>query len=389
MSGAPRGKERASHQREPRERIKVIGVGGGGNNAIDHIIRCGVRGVDFVAVNTDARCLEKSLAFEKLMIGEKLTRGLGAGSDPNVGEDAAVESRETIRACIKDCDMVYLAAGMGGGTGTGALPVIAELAKELGVLTVSVVTKPFEFEGTRKMRTAIAGIERVKNSVDALIVLPNERLIDQSDRAMRLLDAFAMCDNVLCQAVRGVTDLITMPGRVNIDFADLRTVMQHSGGAVMGVGSSSGENRAAEALRRAIESPLMESSIEGAKGVLLNICGSSSLGVLEVAEIAKSLEDLRSPDAIFKFGQVEDDSMGEEIRVIVIATGFDMDSSARQAAPAAQRAQGIKTDVRRPRDAAKPSDSAKQQEIIKPTEPMFDMSSPYDEPTYRRKKREG
>lgn len=305
------------------ERIKIVGVGGGGNNALDHIIRAGAKGVEFLAVNTDIHCLERSLAIEKLILGEKLTRGLGAGAKPDIGEKAAIESKEDIRACLKGCDMVYLAAGMGGGTGTGAVPVIANIAKEMGILTVSIVTRPFTFEGRKRKQFADEGIEKLKDIVDALIVVPNDRLLQVSERTTSLSDAFAMADNILRQAVQGVTDLVTKPGMINVDFADLRSVMKYAGTAVMGVGTATGERRAEEALKRAMESPLMECSMQGAKGVLFNVTGGHGVGLIEIQEVAAMLEAHIDPEASFVWGWVPDDSMGDAIQMIVIATGFE------------------------------------------------------------------
>lgn len=318
--------EQPKPQSKFRQHIKVVGVGGGGNNALNHIIRSGASGVDFLAVNTDAHCLENCLSVEKLVIGEKLTRGHGAGARPEVGEQAAIESRQAIRDCLKGCDMVYLAAGMGGGTGTGALPVIAGIAKEMGILTVSVVTRPFSFEGMRRTRYANEGIEKLKHVVDALIIVQNDRLLTLSERTTPVTDAFAMADNVLKQAVQGVTDLVTKPGFINVDFADLRNVMRHAGGAVMGIGTGSGEFRTQEALKKAMESPLMETSIAGAKGVILNITASPSVGIVEVQDASAKLQDMVDPNATFIWGLVYDESMGEEIQMVVIATGFDFDN---------------------------------------------------------------
>ncbi|MDR0648306.1 MAG: cell division protein FtsZ [Synergistaceae bacterium] len=347
-----------------RERIKIIGVGGGGNNALDHIIRNGVQGVEFLAVNTDAHCLEKCLSVEKLMIGERLTKGHGAGANPEIGELAAVESRDAIRSCLKGCDMIYLAAGMGGGTGTGALPVIAEIAKDMGILTVSVVTRPFSFEGKKKRAFADGGIEKLKKFADALIVVPNDRLLQLSERTTSLAEAFAMADTVLRQAVQGVTDIITKPGEINVDFADLKSVMQHAGGAVMGVGSGKGETRADDALRRAMECPLMENSVYGAQGVILNVTASSSIGLQEVQEAARKLQDLIDPDATFKWGMVYDEDMADEVQMIVIATGFDLDSGQRPGGSGKQ--------------------PAKQEAAS--SESLFDMTSPIDTPAFFRMK---
>ncbi|MDR0616043.1 MAG: cell division protein FtsZ [Synergistaceae bacterium] len=343
-----------------RERIKIIGVGGGGNNALDHIIRNGTQGVEFLAVNTDAHCLEKCLSVEKLMLGEKLTRGLGAGSRPEIGESAALESREEIRSFLKGCDMVYLAAGMGGGTGTGALPVIAEIAKDMGILTVSVVTRPFSFEGKKRKSHADQGIEKLKQFVDALIVVPNDRLLQLSDRTTSLADAFAMADNVLRQAVQGVTDLITKPGEMNVDFADLKSIMKHAGGAVMGIGVGKGDRRTDDALRKAMESPLMESSVHGAKGVILNVTASSGIGLMEVQDAAAKLQSLIDPDATFIWGMVYDEDMADEVQMIVIATGFELDSDS--------------------------GNDGGNGQADKPQESFFDMASPIDVPAYLRMK---
>lgn len=350
-----------------KERIKIVGVGGGGNNALDHIIRMGATGVEFLAINTDSHCLEKCLSSEKLILGEKLTGGHGAGARPEIGELAALESREEIRSCLKGCDMVYLAAGMGGGTGTGALPVIAEIAKDMGILTVSVVTRPFSFEGKKRKAYAEQGIEKLKKVVDALIVVPNDRLLQFSERTTSLADAFAMADNVLRQAVQGVTDLVTKPGEVNVDFADLRSIMQHAGGAVMGIGRGSGENRADEALRRAMESPLMESSVHGAKGVILNVTARSSIGIIEVQDAAAKLQSLVDPEAVFIWGMAYDENMGDEIQMVVIATGYDMNS--------------VNTSGK-----TTPTESARQQDANVQSDKLFDEDSPIDTPSYLRKK---
>jgi cell division protein FtsZ len=360
-----------------KERIKVVGIGGGGNNAIDHIIRSGVGGIEFLAINTDAHCLEKCLSVEKLVIGEKLTKGHGAGARPEVGEQAAVESRENIRSCLKGCDMVYLAAGMGGGTGTGALPVVAEIAKEMGILTVAVVTRPFGFEGKRRTASSNYGIEKTKRIVDALIVVPNDRLL-LSDRSTTVQEAFAMADGVLRQAVQGVTDLVTKPGQINVDFADLRSIMKHSGGAVMGVGKGKGDNRAEDALKHAMESPLMESSIKGAKGVILNVTAGPDVGLFEVKDAAEQLGEQIDPDANFIWGFVCDESMGrdsqEEIQMVVIATGFEMSSGAEFGAGETAGAD-YKSSGRRPFGSPAEQDAA------------FTMDSPLDTPSIMRRGR--
>ncbi len=361
-------------ERAFRERIKVVGVGGGGNNALDHIIRSGIEGVEFLAVNTDAHCLDKCLSVEKLVLGERLTRGLGAGARPEVGEQAAIESREDLRTCLKGCDMVYLAAGMGGGTGTGALPVIADVAREMGILTVAVVTRPFTFEGKRRKNFSDEGIERLKRSVDALIIVPNDRLLKLSERTTSLTDAFAMADDVLRQAVQGVTDLVTRPGKINVDFADLRSIMKHAGGAVMGIGVGKGEHRTEEALQRAMESPLMESSIKGSKGVILNITADPTVGIMELQSAAMTLQEQIDPEAVFIWGQVDDESMGDEVQMVVIATGFDLESVSD--APA-QPGQVIQQNMMMPPPVPEKS----------VTDSLFSMESPIDMPAYLRRKK--
>ena len=310
--------------------IKVVGVGGGGTNAISRMIDAGLKGVEFLAVNTDNQALQMSDADVKLQIGSQLTRGLGAGANPETGYGAANESRDEIKEALKGSDMVFVTAGEGGGTGTGAAPVIAEIAKhEIGALTVGVVTRPFDFEGSQRSRQALEGIERLRDMVDTLIVIPNEKLLSIVERRTSILDAFREADNVLRQGVQGITDLITIPGLINLDFADVRTVMKDAGSALMGIGSSSGENRAGEAVRQATSSPLLEQSVEGATGILLNITGGGDLGLFEVneaAEIIQSAADQTNSNIIF--GAVVDDSFGDEVRVVVIATGFDRPGAA-------------------------------------------------------------
>ncbi len=305
-----------------KETIKVIAVGGGGGNALNHIISKGLCGVDLLAVNTDLRSLDMSLSSEKIVLGERVTKGLGAGAMPEVGEMAAKESLNQIRQYLQGADMVYITAGMGGGTGTGAAPVIAAAAREMGILTVAVVTKPFRFEGARRMRYAEEGIARLKEHVDALIVVPNERLLSISEKQLSLVESFSLADEVLRQAVQGVTDLITKPGLVNVDFADLRSVMREAGSAIMGVGCAKGDDRVEKALKEAIESPLMECSMQGAKGVLMNITCGSDLGIFEVQQAASYVENIIAEDATFVWGCVEDPEMAGSIEIIVVATGF-------------------------------------------------------------------
>jgi cell division protein FtsZ len=305
-------------------KIRVLGVGGGGGNAVDSMIAGkDIKGVEFIGINTDAQALLKCQAETKIQIGEKLTRGLGSGANPDIGRQAAEESREKIKEILVDADMVFLTCGMGGGTGTGASSIIAEVAKEVGALTVAVITKPFLFEGTRRMVVAEDGIEELKDKVDTLIVIPNQRLLDVIDRKMTLLEAFRLADNVLGQGVKGISDLITTPGLINVDFADVRTIMSEAGSALMGIGTGSGENRAQTAARAATSSPLLEISIEGAKGILLNIVGGKDLTMNEVSEAAEIVAQSADPDANIIFGAAVDEELAEQIRITVIATGFD------------------------------------------------------------------
>jgi cell division protein FtsZ len=310
-----------------RESIKVIAVGGGGGNALNHIISKGIEGVDILAVNTDIRSLDMSLSRNKIVLGERVTKGLGAGALPNIGEQAAKESLSEIREYLKGSDMVYLTAGMGGGTGTGALPIIAQTAKEMGILTVAVVTKPFMFEGARRMRYAEEGIAKLRNCVDALIIVPNDRLLQICRKETPLSESFSMVDEVLRQAVQGVTDLVTRPGMVNVDFADLKAVMKHAGIAVMGVGCAKGENRIENALREALESPLMECSMHGAKGVLMNITCGEDLGIFEVQQAASYIEEIISEDATFVWGCSEAGEMEGDVEIVIVATGFEDERS--------------------------------------------------------------
>jgi cell division protein FtsZ len=303
--------------------IKVIGCGGGGSNAVNRMIDGGVKGVEFITVNTDAQALHLSGADSKLQIGEKLTRGLGAGANPEVGKKAAEESRELVENALRGSDMVFVTAGMGGGTGTGAAPVIAEIAKELGALTVGVVTRPFSFEGRKRSMQAEAGIAALKEKVDTLIVIPNDRLLEIVDKNTPMLEAFREADNILRQAVQGISDLIATPGLINLDFADVKTIMTERGSALMGIGVASGENRAAEAARRAISSPLLETSIEGARGVIMNITGGNNLSLYEVNEAADIVSSAADLDVNMIFGAVINEDLKNEIVVTVIATGFE------------------------------------------------------------------
>lgn len=303
--------------------IKVIGIGGAGNNAINRMVEAGLKGVEFIAVNTDAQALYLSKADKKIQIGEKLTKGLGAGANPEIGRKAAEESKDIVEEALKGADMIFITAGMGGGTGTGAAPIIAEVSKNLGVLTVGVVTKPFSFEGKKRMVNAEIGITDIKSNVDTLITIPNDRLLTIAEKKTSIIEAFKLADDVLRQGVQGISDLIAVPGLINLDFADVKTVMQDTGLAHMGIGKGSGETRATDAAKQAISSPLLETSIDGAKGVLLNITGGSNLGLLEVNEAAELIASVADKEANIIFGAVIDEKLQDEIRITVIATGFD------------------------------------------------------------------
>ncbi len=302
--------------------IKVVGAGGGGTNAVNRMVDAGLSGVEFIAVNTDAQALMMCDADVKIHIGSAATRGLGAGADPAVGQAAAHETRDELKEALKGADMIFITAGEGGGTGTGAAPILASLGRELGALTVGVVTKPFAFEGRKRAQQAEQGIESLRDHVDTLIVIENDRLLQVVERNTSVVDAFRMADDVLRQGVQGITDLITVPGLVNLDFADVRTIMREAGSALMGIGSARGDNRAAEAARSAVSSPLLESSIDGATGILLNITGGPDVGLFEVNEAAEVVTSAADPNANIIFGAVIDESLGDEVRVTVIATGF-------------------------------------------------------------------
>ena len=303
--------------------IKVIGVGGAGNNAVNRMIDAGIKGVDFIAVNTDRQALQTSKANTKIQIGEKITRGLGAGANPDIGAQSAEESKAELAEVLRGADMVFVTAGMGGGTGTGAAPVVAQAAKEMGILTIGVVTKPFTFEGKKRLSQAERGIESLKGKVDTLVVIPNDKLLQIIDRKTSIVEAFKMADDVLRQGVQGISDLIAIPGLVNLDFADVKTIMINTGMAHMGVGRASGENRAEDAAKEAIQSPLLETSIEGARGVIINITGGEDLGLHEVNTAAELVQRSVDPEANIIFGTVTDPSMEDEIQITVIATGFE------------------------------------------------------------------
>lgn len=344
---------------ESLAQIKVIGVGGGGSNAVNRMIENGVQGVEFITVNTDAQALHLAKSEHKLQIGDKLTRGLGAGANPDVGKKAAEESRDLIANTLKGADMVFVTAGMGGGTGTGAAPVIAEIARECGALTVGVVTRPFTFEGRKRSSQAELGIEALKEKVDTLIVIPNDRLLEIVDKKTPMLEAFREADNVLRQAVQGISDLIAVPGLINLDFADVKTIMTERGSALMGIGLATGENRAAEAARKAIMSPLLETSIEGARGVIMNITGGSNLSLYEVNEAAEIVISASDPEVNMIFGAIIDENMKEEIKVTVIATGFEHKaSSLPNRKPTANTSSGTV--------AAEPADSRNTSSTLRP-----------------------
>ena len=311
--------------------IKVIGVGGGGVNAVNRMVAAGLRNIEFIAANTDAQALLLSEADLKIDIGRQLTRGLGAGSDPEIGRQAAEEHRAEIEEALKDTDMVFITVGEGGGTGTGAAPVVSDIARSLGILTIGVVTRPFSFEGKRRATQAEKGIEALRGKVDTLIVIPNDRLLSVTAADTSMLDAFKVADDVLLSAVRGVTDLITVPGLINTDFADVNAIMRNAGSAIMGVGQSTGEGRAVNAARAAITSPLLEASIDGARGILMNIVGGSNVTLTEVTDAANIIHSVAHPDANIIFGSVIDDSIGDAVRVTVIAAGFDPHPSPRPA----------------------------------------------------------
>ena len=348
--------------------IKVIGVGGGGNNVVNRMVRTGTKGVDFIAINTDKQALTVSAATYKIQIGEKLTNGQGAGSDPEVGRKSAEENRNQISKALEDADMVFITAGMGGGTGTGAAPIVADIAKELGILTVGVVTKPFRFEGMRRMKQAEGGINELRNKVDSLVIIPNERLKLATDQKITMLNAFEIADDVLQQAVQSISDLIKNTGFINLDFADVSAVMKDAGRAHMGVGRAAGKNKAEEAAKMAISSPLLETSINGAKGVLVNVTGSMDIGLEEVETAANLVQEAAHPEANIIFGAAFDDTLEDELRVTVIATGFDEKEEQPAAAPTAAASSkpftsaGARVEEQRAAGAAQPAASAPAQE---------------------------
>ncbi|MCE7794693.1 cell division protein FtsZ [Salipaludibacillus sp. CUR1] len=374
--------------------IKVIGVGGGGSNAVNRMIENGLQGVDFIAVNTDAQALHLSKAEEKLQLGGKLTRGLGAGANPEIGKKAAEESREQLEEHLTGADMVFITAGMGGGTGTGAAPVIAEIAKEAGALTVGVVTRPFTFEGRKRMVQASNGIQALKDKVDTLIVIPNDRLLEIVDKNTPMLEAFREADNVLRQGVQGISDLIATPGLINLDFADVKAIMSEKGSALMGIGVATGESRAAEAAKKAISSPLLETSVDGAQGILMNITGGTNLSLFEVHEAAEIVSTASDSEVNMIFGSVINENLKDEIVVTVIATGFDEQkaektspqrSSISQQTQQRQQPQQSQTQQSHSREEA-----ASSQETPKPApknQPADDEMDTLDIPTFLRNRR--
>lgn len=328
---------------EQMAKIKVIGVGGGGSNAVNRMIEFGLQGVEFIAVNTDAQALLKSKAPKRMQIGEKLTRGLGAGAQPEIGQKAAEESRDDILEALRGADMVFVTAGMGGGTGTGAAPVVAECAREIGALTVGVVTRPFKFEGMRRNRNADMGISNLKDHVDTIITVPNDRLMQIVDRKTSMTQAFRIADDVLRQGVKGISDLISQPGLINLDFADVQSIMKNQGSALMGIGEASGENAAVEAAKAAIESPLLEIGITGARGVLINLTGAEAkLSMFEVGEASNTISEAADDQANVIWGAAIDETMGDTVRVTVIATGFDAVDEVGVPAPVKKKAEPVK-----------------------------------------------
>ncbi|MCM3759358.1 cell division protein FtsZ [Alkalihalobacillus oceani] len=360
--------------------IKVIGVGGGGSNAVNRMIENGLQGVEFIAVNTDAQALHLSKAEAKLQLGGKLTRGLGAGANPEIGKKAAEESREQLEEVLQGADMVFITAGMGGGTGTGAAPVIAEVAKDLGALTVGVVTRPFTFEGRKRSTQAAAGIASLKEKVDTLIVIPNDRLLEIVDKNTPMLEAFREADNVLRQGVQGISDLIATPGLINLDFADVKTIMSDKGSALMGIGIATGENRASEAAKKAISSPLLEKSVDGAQGVLMNITGGSNLSLYEVHEAAEIVSAASDSEVNMIFGSVINENLKDEILVTVIATGFEeVESKPHQRPSAPKPVKGT--------PSSSHDEGVKENRFNQPSQPAPEPTDTLDIPTFLRNRR--
>lgn len=366
-------------------KIKVLGIGGGGNNAVNTMIQEGqIKGVDFIAINTDAQALLVNKAPTKIQIGEKITRGLGAGGDPKIGRQAAEESQEKIKDYLMDTDMVFLSYGVGGGTGTGAGPIIAELAREAGALTVAVVTKPFLFEGTRRRVIAEEGVEELKNKVDTLIVIPNQRIMDAVDRKMTLVEAFRVVDGVLGQGVQGISEIITVPGLINVDFADVKSIMQDAGSSLLGIGTGIGENRAQVAAKTAIHSPLLDISIEGARGILFNVTGGPDLTMAEIDEVASLIAQAADADANIIFGAVIDENMKGQVKITVIATGFDETRTRLMkltAKPRLVQPLGVVSEIPAEKKEEK---ETKIEEELSEKEPPFDEYDDFDIPAFLR-----
>ncbi len=363
--------------------IKVVGIGGGGNNAVNRMITSGLRGVEFISINTDKQALYLSKANTKIQIGDKITKGLGAGGNPEIGQKSAEESKDEISQAIKGADMVFITAGMGGGTGTGAAPIIAQISKEMGILTVGVVTKPFMFEGRRRMQNAERGLEELKASVDTLVTIPNDRLLQVAEKKTSILDAFRIADDVLRQGVQGISDLIAIPGLVNLDFADVKTIMFDTGIAHMGIGRSAGDNRAEEAAEQAIKSPLLETSIEGARGVLLNITGGSDMGIFEVNRAAEIVQQSADPDANIIFGAVIDDNLKDEMIITVIATGFETNPLLKKTKTAEAAQTNTADSINIPAD----HEGQKEPEEQQPRKIIVDTSDELEIPTFLRRNR--
>lgn len=359
--------------------IRVVGVGGSGNNAVNRMVNSKLRGIEFIAINTDAQALVNNAAEIKIQIGKETTRGLGAGSDVELGRKAIEENKDEVYEALKGSDMVFVTCGMGGGTGTSAAPMVAGIAKELGALTVAVVTKPFSFEGIRRKKTAEAGIEELKDKVDTLIVIPNDRLLQVIDKKTSLDDAFGVVDDILRQGIQGISDLITLHGLINVDFADVRTIMGDAGTALMGIGRGSGDNRAMEAARAAIDSPLLEVSIDGAKGILFNITGGPDLGMYEIDEAAKAITEAADPDANIIFGAIIDEAMAGEVKITVIATGFE-ESGLPGPRPAAAAS------IPRPSTVYTPTVETEPEPELEPEEPEVKAEDELDVPAFIRRK---
>jgi len=375
---------------ETYARIKVIGVGGSGGNAISRMMEANLKGIDFIAVNTDAQDLHHCKVSEKIHIGKNLTRGLGAGMNPNVGRQAAEENKDELQDALKNSDMVFITCGLGGGTGTGAAPIIAEAAKEVGALTIAVITKPFAFEGLQRKRIAEEGLENLKNQVDTIITIPNDKILQVIDKKTLLLDSFKIADDILRQGVQGISDLVTIPGIVNVDFADVKSIMENTGPSLMGIGKASGENRAIEAAKQAINSPLLELSIDGAKGVLFNVSGGSDLTMMEINEVANIITESIDPDAKVIFGAITDENLKKgEIKVTVIATGFDGQSYKKRDAEEIEKRyaeEKIEESTEKKTDEIAEKDDQNKNELFSSSINPIKYDDEYDVPAFIRKK---